>query len=394
VKLLTDPPVTPGQIASAAAPAQDQRIVPLGQKRFSIAGDTVRKAVTDLPEADREAIVWFHGWCARNIHGRTGLDRTLKKPDGGFYSADSIVQLFTGGRMRRGENIEPLIAAIATFRKIEGERETMVTSGFVETDLFLEIERRCLKALKRQRILPIYGDSQIGKSKSLREVQRRHNHGQTLYVEVPDTGSYGALLEAIADELNIPTASNNQRQLKRRIVEAIDGNMLVILDEAHRFFGGNKRSSGLLALSFVRELWNKSQCGLVLSMTNEGRDEILKGRWAKQLQQIWRRRITPLQLPSIPPARDLDKFAQAYGLDPATAEDFTVKLVGIEGKEYRHTDSPLRLQNEVVAAEGLGVWISILQDACDIAQEQRRKVTWGAVLKAHAQSQADAEIYQ
>lgn len=385
--------LTETQETTTPAPASD-RVVPLGQKRFSIAGDTVRKSVKDLDPAGQEAIVWFHGWCSRNIHGRTGLDRTLKKPDGTFYSADSIVQLLTGGRMRRGENIEPLIAAIATFRKIEGERETMIVSGFVETDLFVEIERRCMKALKRQRILPIYGDSQIGKSKSLREVQRRHNHGQTLYIEVPDTGSYGALLEAIADELNIPSASNNQRQLKRRIVEAIDGNMLIILDEAHRFFGGNKRSSGLLALSFIRELWNKTQCGLVLAMTNEGRDEIIKGRWAKQLQQIWRRRITPLQLPSVPPARDLDKFAQAYGLEPAAAPPVKITLTDLEGRQHQHEDSPLRLQNEVVATEGLGVWISILQDACDMAQEQRRKVTWGAVLKAHAQSQADAEIFQ
>lgn len=389
MKLISDPPAA----SEAQAPTSD-RVTPLGRKNFSIAGDTVRKSVADLPESDRAAIIWFHGWCSRNIHGRAGLDRTLKKPDGSFYSADSIVQLLSGGRMRRGENIEPLITAITTFRKIEGERETMVSSGFVETDLFLEIERRCLKALKRQRILPIYGDSQIGKSASLREVQRRHNHGQTLYIEVPDTGSYGALLEAIAHELNISVSSNNQRQLKQRIVDAIDGNMLIILDEAHRFFGGNRRSSGLLALSFVRELWNKCQCGMVLSMTNEGRDEILTGRWKTQLQQIWRRRITPLQLPAVPPARDLDKFALAYGLAPATDELVKVTLTNLEGRELKHTDSPLRLQNELVASEGLGVWISILQDACDMAQEQSRPVTWGAVIKAHAQAQADAEIYQ
>jgi hypothetical protein len=42
--------------------------------------------------------------------------------------------------------------------------------------------------------------------------------------------------------------------------------------------------------------------------------------------------------------------------------------------------------------EGLGVWIGILQDASDMAREQRRSMSWGAVLKAHAQSLAECEI--
>jgi len=40
----------------------------------------------------------------------------------------------------------------------------------------------------------------------------------------------------------------------------------------------------------------------------------------------------------------------------------------------------------------IGVWLTLLQDAADMAREQRRPITWGAVIKAYCLSQADAEI--
>ncbi len=374
--------------------AESEKVTSLGQHRFTIAGDTVRRSIQDLPKDQQEPIIWFHGWCCKFIRGKTGLGQTLKKPSGDFYSVDSIVQLLTGGRIRRGENIDVMLDAIARFRRIEGAREEQAVSGFIETSLFFEMERRCLKALQRQRILFIFGDSQIGKTDSLKEIQRRHNHGQTLYIEIPTFGSYGGTIDAFAEALNIPTASNNQRQIKERIIEAIDGNMLVILDEAHRFLEGRQNTRGLQSLSFVRELWNKKHPGIVMAFTNEGRDKLLHGPHARTLQQIWRRRITPLQLPAVPPDADAALFAHAYGLDPAPEEEVAVRITTLEGREITHRDSPLRLQREVLKTEGLGVWIAILQDACDMAQDAGRKVTWAAVLKAHAQAQAEAEIFQ
>jgi hypothetical protein len=48
----------------------------------------------------------------------------------------------------------------------------------------------------------------------------------------------------------------------------------------------------------------------------------------------------------------------------------------------------------VSSEEGLGVWLSILGDAREMAEEQKKDITWGAVLKAYCVSQADAEVWR
>lgn len=376
------------------APKSDSLIASVS--KFRIPGDQIKNAIADLPQTQKDDIWWFGQWCRKHDIGATDLAKLLKRPGTTeFYSADSVKQLLTGARARRNESVDLIHEAIVAFRKIEEAREVQVNSGFIETRLFKVIETRCLKALHRQKIQFIFGDSQIGKTDSLKEVQRRHNHGQTLYIEVPTGGSYGSLLRAFARVFSIP-ADIKQSELKERIIASIDGNMLIIFDEAHRFFEGKNNASGILSLGFIRELWNRCKCGVVLSMTNEGRDHFLNGKWAKALQQLWRRRITPLQLPNVTPEDDLALFAHAYGLAPATDTPVTVSVTVIDAhgreKPAKHSDTPLNLQTEINKAEGLGIWISILQDASDMAAEQRREITWGAVIKAACLAQADAEI--
>jgi len=369
------------------------------QRRYRIPTEKVRAGLQSLPEEQRDDVFWFHRHCMQADPDKETLGRLLRKPGAtGFYSADSISQLLTGFRAGKGEPTETIWQAIVAYRRVVEPREAQAQTGFIETRLFREIERRCLQALRRQRIGFVFGDSQIGKSASFGEVRRRHNHGQTVLVEVPAGGSLGSLLIAWAEALDIRAARKNQRELKEAIMTALDSNNLVILDEAHRFFEGRSKGNGIASLSFIREVWNRCQCGMMFGMTNEGRDELLTGRHAKALQQIWRRRITPLQLPSVPPDDDAALFAQAFGLPAAPDETVAVKLTlwdeqGRE-KEIVHQDNPLRLQREQLRREGLGVWIGILEDAADMARDAGRQLTWPAVLKAHAQAQADAEIYK
>ncbi len=380
--------ITPPPAEKPAGPIENA--VP--RNRFRIPGDQVRAAIQDLSREQQATVWWFYQFCHRSILRREDFGRLLKKNDGTWYSDSSIIHLLTGGRIRRGENIQPILEAIEKFRYVEELRAGQVNSGFIETRLFREIERRCRKALKRQRILFIYGDSQIGKSASLREYQRRNNHGQTIYIECPCTGSLGGLLRQFADAFNIPSVLN-QGQLQDRVAGCIDSNMLIIIDEFHNALKGR----GIATTAFVREIWNRSRCGMILSMTNEGRDSFLMGSQSKTLQQLWRRRITPLQLPGMPPDDDLELFAGAYGLPPADADPVTISVTSTDqqGRHVKatHTEKPIDLQTRIVGSEGLGVWIGILQDAADMAQEQRKPITWGAVIKAACQSRAEAEIF-
>jgi len=388
--------VTHTNTLPAPASHDAQTVMVPNNRKFTIPGDQIRKAIEDLPNEQRDLIWWFSQWCRKNDFTRKELGGVLKKPGGGgFYSDDSIIQLLTGGRIRRGENIDALLEAITALRKVEDHREGQVTSGFVETRLFREIERRCLKALHRQRIMFIFGDSQIGKTESLLEVRRRHNHGQTIYVETPTGGGVGGFIYALAKQFSIPTKMGYRASLRDRVIESFDSRMLLIVDEAHRCLRPGSMA-GLEVFSFLRELWNRRKCGLVLSLTNEGRDQFLHGPHAAQLAQLWRRRITPLQLPSVPPDDDAALFATAYGLPEATDDPVTIQVSLTDEQGHtqtrKHTDRPLRLQRDALKNEGLGVWIGILQDAADMARDQGKKISWGAVIKAHAQSVAEAEV--
>lgn len=364
--------------------------------KMRVPGNRVMEAIKDLPPDQHDAIWWFYSFIKKHDIGGAELGNLLRKPGGtDFYSTDSIVQLISGGRIRRGENITPMIEAIVSFKKIEEVREQQVSSGFIETRLFLEIEKRCLRALHRQRIMYIFGDGQIGKSECLREVQRRHNHGQTIYIETPSGGAIGTFLRELARIMKVPDRTTIT-QLRGTLISMFNSRMMLIVDEGHRCTNAKAARGGSQVFDFLREVINKSRCGIVIAMTNEGRDELLQGRHAKSYEQIWRRRIAPLQLPSVAFEDDLARFAEAYGLPPAVDEDITVTVTvedaNGQARRKNHTANPLRLQRLVNEREGLGVWIAILQDASDMAREAKKAITWGAVIKAHTIAQADAEV--
>ena len=379
-----------------AAPNEKSEVVRHAHVRyFNIPANQLAKAVKDLPEEQAIPIRWLYQYCRQHNLGKSQIATLIKKPNGGYYSYDSIYQLLTGGRTRRGENIQPVVEAIETLRDLEIQRENLVSSGFIHTRLSSEVWKRCDRARLRQRISYIFGDSQIGKTEALKEYQRRNNHGQTIYIEVPEGGAKSQLLHEFAKAIGGISAKLSNTVLSENLIEAIDHTMLIIFDESHRM---TKSKSGLRSLDFIRRLWNKSKCGIVIAMTNEGRDEFLTGTYAEELKQLWRRRIQPLQLPNIPPEDDLNLFSDAYHLPPADTEEVTIRVKAPtpsgRTRTQTHRQSPLALQQQVVTEEGLGVWIMILQDASDIAQELNKPITWGAVIKAHCLAQAEAEMIQ
>lgn len=360
--------------------------------RFRIPADVINQGLEKAPDAEREALKWFAGHCrARNL-GRDEISRLLKKPDGdGYYSYDSVYQTLTGRRQAAGNSVEDFVQAVQAFRKITEAREQQTQSGFIPTRLTKRIWEACRKALLRQKIIFIFGESQIGKTEALQEYQRQHNHGETIYVRMPTRGALGLFLQALAVALDIPPQQKTG-QLMERIMASIDSRMLLIVDECHQSVQGGASYRGAASLDFAREIYDRKKCGLVLCGTNVFRDEIAKGGHAKMLRQLWLRRLAPIYLPDRPSAEDLDTFAIAFGLPPAPDEAIRVslRLIDSRGEEVTksHTDNPRALQDSVIAADGLGLWIAMLQEASDLAREAKRPISWGAVLKAHAEFKA------
>lgn len=359
----------------------------LAGSRFTIAGDKITAATADLPERERTALRWAHSYCVAKNLSHADLAAKLKQSNGEPYSKDSLYHAFTGGR--EPEQLNNVVTAIESLKRIEEERAELVDSGYLHTSIGKRIWRVCRRALLRRRIGFIFGDTQIGKTESVEAYMRvpEHNHGQTKYFRFPAGGAYCDVLREMALMLGLATG-NNGMDLRRMIIDSFDEHMLLIADE---IMESQSMTSGsvkryLRTINFLREIHDRKKCGLVLIGTNVFRDAMLYSKEARNLRQTIGRGLPFEQLPKALGLADLRMFSKAFNLGPAPDEDITVKITVVDdaGVESQETvkKNPLTLQTEVNAAYGVGRWKLILQEASDLAREARRPITWGAVIKA------------
>lgn len=380
-------------LATTAAADLDPAVAAMADRKFTISGDKMAEAVRELGEREKTALRWLFGYLRAKNLAPAECETLLQKEKGGHYSWASIYAALTGRRADQGVNLTPMVQSIEEFRRqVEGINR-LGEGGFIETRLYLEIEKRCERARRRRRIFFIFGDSQIGKTEGLKHYCFKHNHGSTIYIEVPAGGSMGALIKEFCLKLGIPEC--RLADLRARIMTCFEEGMLLVLDEAHNFFHSKR---GLESLDFIRELYNKRGCGIAMAMTYEGRKQFLAGAHKKRLEQLWRRRIAPLQTPNIPSEADMADFAMAYGLPPADDREVKVVVDAINTatgnpETIRHAEVPLALQRRVLETDGLGVWLTILQDAVEIKHETKKPMSWACVVRAYCAYKSDGEVW-
>ena len=282
-------------------------------------------------------------------------------------SDSSLSQLFSG---KYPAALDNFVAEIEAFRKLTEQRSSVQQIGFIETELSRKIFRCCEGASIYQRIFFIFGVSQIGKTRALEQYAGRSQ--DVIYVRMPEGGNLGDFLYELALSLKISTEYNTA-QLKRRIKAAFDDRMTLIVDEVHQCFMTKGGASRLRSIEFIRELYDRSKCGVVLTGTNIFRDEIQNGRHKKMLEQLDLRSLGTIQLPDRPLDKDLQAFAAAYGL----------------GKP---TDRAAELQKKIIKENRLSRWLAILQAASRLAQKKGEVMEWTHVLTAHAGLESLAKV--
>jgi hypothetical protein len=274
-------------------------------------------------------------------------------------SDSSLSQLFSG---KYPAALDNFVAEIETFRKLMGQRTAAQKVSFIQTGLSGRIFQ-CIEAASiYQRIVFIYGASQIGKTCALEQFAGRSQ--DVIYVRMPEGGILGDFLYELAHALKIST-EHNTAQLKRRIKAAFDDRMTLIVDELHQVFMTKGGSSRLRSIEYIREIHDRCKCGVVLAGTNIFRDEIQHGRHRQLLEQLDLRGLAAIQLPDRPSSEDLNAFSAAYGLQPASG-------------------SALDLQTAVIRDHRLSRWLSILQAASRVASRKNEPMGWDHVLTAHA----------
>jgi hypothetical protein len=352
-----------------------------GNQRFKIPGDVIAKTCAGLPDDQRHAIKWAAGYCRERNITCAEFGNMLTKPgsDNKPYSSDSVYHAFTGGR-EAGQQLEPFTKAVHSLRRRLEETAPRRSTKFIETDITRAIFASCRAAFLKQRISFIFGDSQIGKSISLDEYARLHNHGETKLITIPSRPSFTSLLGEFAIRLGIST-QNRTEDLKRRIMECFDERTLLIVDECERCV--TLRIASYDCLDFLRELWDRRKCGMILAGSKDFQEALASNY---RLKKLWRRGYRPLQLPSFPGKRCLNQFAEAFGLPPAPDEVIAIGVPRVNDQGDRVTDrvskNPFQLQNELVKAVGVGQWLMLLEDAADSAKENGASISWKRVIAA------------
>jgi len=335
------------------------------QQRVSVPGDTVLAALGrlvttgDIVEKDKALIWWFYG------HVR---DHKMSLADAGKCidrDATTIHRLFNG---RYGAKYDNLVQEITRYKKLSDEREKRKDIGYIETTTWRKISAVCRGALYDSMPAYIYGPSQIGKTAALLEYQRRNNHGQTRYVRMPAAPSLPLAISYFAEACFI-SPRHKESDLRRRIMDALDDKTLLIVDEFHQALVNTTELGARKIIEFVREVYDRTGCGVVICGTKVLRKELESGRQSLVWEQFRRRGMVELQLPDTPPKADIIKVSSVFGLPEPDAETLdTIK--------------------DMLQTSGFGKYIKYLQYAHGLSRTEQKPLSWEHFSKAYRSIQS------
>lgn len=313
-------------------------------------------ATKSLPEEHCLAIRWLHSHYYDSGKSLSDIGAEIG------YDAGTVSKVFNNNY---GGNLAEVVKSIRRFRSLIDERASVNRAPYIKTNLYREIEDCCQAALTYQKIVFLYGESQVGKTAALTHYAEEHNHGQTIMVTMPVGGSLTHFLAALAGKVRMTNCARGEI-LAMNIMKCFGPNNLLIIDETSRAL--NAKAYGgvqLKTMDFIRDLHDQTGCGVVLCGTNIFRDQMADRSLKKFLNQFNRRALLRRQLPDVPSRADLNAFARHYDLPAAAGDAFT-------------------LQQSIVREHGLGVWLTTLMAAAKKSSKERKPMTWDHVAKAHA----------
>ena len=321
---------------------------------ISVPGDKAMAAVRGLEAsgqitgAQADDILWLYNFVQAKSLSLENAGRAVG------MSGTTVYRLFTASYQA---SYDAVLEKVAKFRALTEERQKRKAIGFVETSTWKKVEAVCRQALNAQMPAFIYGPSQMGKTTCLLEFARRNNHGTTKYIRMPASPSFSFFVKTVAAACSISPYHNSADQLRERVCHALDSRNLLIVDEFHQAMVTVTDRRAATIMEFIREIYDRTGCGIVLSATRVGEAEIERGRNAGIYDQLRRRGMAKLVLPDTPPASDIRKIAAAFGL-PAP--------------EGRVAESI----RQMLKASGLGMYVKYLQSAHVLAAGRGEKPTW------------------
>ena len=222
--------------------------------------------------------------------------------------------------------------------------------------------RCCDAALVDGMVSFIYGGTRIGKTVALQAYQREHNHGQTVYIEMGSGWTRARFVRELARKFGNGVKATKAWALEDAIFDTLKRSNLLIVDEFLKALTTPGEKSSAAVLEFIRDIRDRTRCGLVLCATKVGMERFETGSNRLTFGQLIGRSIIKAVLPDRPPVRDLNAIARAFDLPLPAGDD-------------------LRGVKELVGTFGLERLFAYLQKAYALTRKAGEPMTWAAFAK-------------
>ena len=352
--------VKPGLPTVEAAPGEKHSAViargismPAHQVRIAIEQAVARGQVS---EEDGEEVWWLYNYAQDNHLKEADLAAKMKA-----YDKNTLYQVFRGsygvykdGRCSSWENI---VKTIREFKKIEIEEAKKKNIGIIETEVKRTVYQCCDAALNDGMVSFIYGKTRIGKSVSLKSYALEHNHGQTIYIEMGSGWTRTRFVRELARKFGNGVKATKSWALEDAIFDTLKRSNLLIVDEFHKALTTTGEKMSATVLEFIRDIRDKTRCGLVLCATKVGMERFETGANKQTFEQLIGRSIIKAVLPDRPPVKDLNAIARSFDLHAPTGE-------------------VLKLVKELVSSYGLERYFIYLQKAYAMSKSVGKPMSW------------------
>lgn len=292
----------------------------------------------EITEQDKSLVMWFHKHCKDMGFSLAEAGKMIR------YNSATVSRLFNGTYEGSLTNV---LKALKNYKHLSDERAMMTQDEFVETSIWNTVRLTCLLAFRRHAPVRIIGISQIGKTSALLEYKRR-SEWRCVYVRIPAAPSFRTVVEAIAEAVGV-SIHNNVDALRKRVISALDENTLLIIDELHELAVSSSKAVTLKAMEWIREIYDRTKCGLVVCGTRTMEDDLIHGKVAGWLDQFNQRCIKVTELPVRLPDSDFDKTFRAYGFPEPDGDTLAV----IRTMRMNRLTTSLKMASDLASEKGL-----------------------------------------
>lgn len=261
--------------------------------------------ISTYAESDQADLTWLYGYTCDELGGsRSRLIERFKE-----VSWSTILKVWKG---KYEADIAKYMKDVRKFRK---RCEQMRRNLFIQTIVTERIMAACDVAKDRNVIVMISGPTGRSKTASLLEWKHKaSSNGRVIYVYAPKAGGFRGFLEALSEALNISVHRNNYAMV-HSIMHALDVRDTLIVDEVAHLYPTGKNSS-IQALEFLREMFDITGCGMILSCTDGLPQLISSGKWSQWFDQLLGRAELHLRIPREFSRREIAELLSAYVEDP------------------------------------------------------------------------------